>query len=152
MKTMLMYHRLSWWYWTITVALLGAGLAGHAGAFTAAIALGAWQCVHFLARERSAAAFPVQVRLAYLGLLCASQWPPLAFGYWIWFGGTLAMVLTGYCALARTLSLLPWNRRAPLSADLVLRTFAAPPMEGSVLQGLPPRARAPGEDAGCTDT
>ncbi|MGE0386584.1 MAG: hypothetical protein AB7Q97_17800 [Gammaproteobacteria bacterium] len=137
MKTMLMIRRVAWWYWAITAVLLGAGLAGRPEAFRMAIALTAWQCLHALARERRAGAFPVQVRLAYLALLCASQWPPLAFAYWIWFGGTLAMVLFGYCALARTLSLMPWNRREPLAAALVLRTFAAPPVEGSILQGLP---------------
>ena len=31
--------------------------------------------------------------------------------------GTAAMVLVGYCALARTLTLLPLNRSRPLSRD-----------------------------------
>jgi hypothetical protein len=50
--------------------------------------------------------------------------------------GTWAMVLVGYCPLARALSLLPWNRRQPLSADLVRRTFLSPPVRGSIVEAM----------------
>jgi len=32
---------------------------------------------------------------------------------------------------------MPWNRREPLSTELVRRTFLSPPVKGSVMQGLP---------------
>jgi hypothetical protein len=35
------------------------------------------------------------------------------------------------------LSLMPWNRKEPLSASLIKRTFLAPPVKGNILQGLP---------------
>jgi len=77
------------------------------------------------AREGELAAFPVQVRAAYLALLVAGLYPPLGFIHWVQLVGTWAMVLVGYCPLARALSLLPWNRSQPLSAALVRRTFVS---------------------------
>ena len=88
-------------------------------------------------RASGVAAFPVQVRVAYLGLLVAAQWQPLYWIYWVQLVGTTAMVMFDYCFLARCLSLLPWNRTEPLSFHLVLRTFFSAPVPGNILQGLP---------------
>jgi len=93
--------------------------------------------VHFRLREGSFAAFPVQVRLAYTAILLVALWTPMNWLFWIPAIGTPAQVLFGYCALARCLSLLPWNRREPLSRRLVWRTFAAKPVRGNILQGQP---------------
>jgi hypothetical protein len=134
---MFLARDLSWWYWAATDLLLLAGLAGAEAAFPAAIALGAVQTVHFRVREGRASAFPVQVRIAYLGLLLLALWPPLRFIYWIQLAGTTAMVLFDYCPLARLLSLMPWNRSERLSLGLIRRTVASPPVRGNVLQGLP---------------
>jgi len=128
---------LGWWYWLATDVLLVNGLAGWPGGFAPVIALVAVQAGHYLHREGRPSAFPVQVRIGYLGLLLAAQWDPLYFLYWVQLAGTTAMVAFDYCPLARFLSLMPWNRQQPLSARLVLRTFLAPPVEGSVPQGLP---------------
>ncbi len=131
-----MKRGLDWWYWLATDLLLIAGVAGNRWGFTPVIALGAVQAVHFLLRERSLVAFPVQVRVVYLGLLVAGLWGPLAFIHWIQLAGTTAVVTVGYCPLARMLSLLPWNRRAPLSWALVRHAVFSPPVEGSfVAQG-----------------
>ena len=46
------------------------------------------------------------------------------------------MVLVGYCPLARMLSLLPWNRRQPLSVALVRRTFLSAPVSGSIVEAM----------------
>jgi hypothetical protein len=37
------------------------------------------------------------------------------------------LVIFGYCLMARMLSLLPWNRTEPITADLVRRTFLSRP-------------------------
>lgn len=42
------------------------------------------------------------------------------------------------CAMARRVSLLPWNRSEPFSLGLVKRTFLSAPVRGNLLQGLPP--------------
>src|SRR5918997_154367 len=128
---------VKWWYWLATGVLLAAYLvAGLRAAIFAAIALTAVQLVHFAARERELAAFPVQVRAAYLGLLTIGLLPPLAFIHWVQLVGTWAMVLVGYCPLARMLSLLPWNRRQPLSVALVRRTFLSAPVRGSIVEAM----------------
>lgn len=124
---------VAWWYWLATVLLLGLGLlGGYFAAFYAAIALTAIQAVHFALRDRSLVSFPVQVRVAYLGLLLLALWSPLRFIYIIQLLGTTAMVTVNYCLLARCLSLLPWNRSHSLSWALVRRTFFSPPMPGRI--------------------
>ena len=142
---------IKWWYWLLTAVLLAAYLVvGLRAAIFAAIALTAVQLVHFAARERELAAFPVQVRAAYLGLLTIGLYPPLVFVHWIQLLGTWAMVLVGYCPLARMMSLLPWNRRQPLSAALVRRTFLSPPVRGSIVAAInepQPRVREAPEGA-----
>jgi hypothetical protein len=135
----------SWHYWFATACLLTAGVAGYPTAFLLAIGLTVIQLVHFALREGSVAAFPVQVRFWYLVLLLVALPQPLQPLYWIPTIGTWAQVIFGYCTMARCVSLLPWNRREPLSVDLVSRTFLSPPVPGNILQGLPP-ARQPGCD------
>ena len=54
-------------------------------------------------------------------MLLAGLWPPLSFLHWIQLIGTTARVTTGYCLLARLLSLLPWNRSEKLSGRLIVR-------------------------------
>lgn len=128
---------IGWWYWLVTVILLAIGLSGDPLGFYLVIALNAVQTIHYLIRERRFLAFPVQVRATYLGMLVLAQWSPFYFLYWIQFIGTIAMVTVGYCLLARCLSLLPVNRKEPLSWNLVKRTFFSPPVSGNILQGMP---------------
>lgn len=134
---MILYREISWWYWAVTAMLLIIGLAGWFEAFYLATALSAVQIVHFRLREGSFSAFPVQVRVAYTAMLALALWEPMNWLFWVPAIGTPAQVLFGYCSLARCLSLLPWNRREPLSMALVHRTFLSKPVQGSVLQGLP---------------
>ena len=127
---------VKWWYWLVTAILLAAYVAGWRSAIFAVIALGAVQLVHFAVREGDLTAFPVQVRAAYLALLAAGLLPLLGFIHWVQLAGTWAMVLVGYCPLARALSLLPCNRRQPFSLALVRRTFLSPPVRGSIADAL----------------
>jgi hypothetical protein len=148
---MIDYKEISWWYWAVTSVLLIAGLAGRFEAFYLATALSAFQIVHFRLRSGSFRAFPVQVRVAYTGLLLLALWQPMRWLFWVPAIGTPAQVLFGYCTLARCLSLLPWNRQQPFSWSLVWRTFTARPVKGNILQGLPeasctPRDRALAEE------
>jgi hypothetical protein len=124
-------------YWAAIDVLLFAGLGLGADAFYAAIALSLVSTIHFALRERSIAAFPVQVRITCSAILCLALWRPLHELFWLPALGTLVMVLFGYCRLARCLSLLPWNRREPLSWRLLRQTFLSRSVKGSVLQGLP---------------
>jgi hypothetical protein len=133
---MILISEMSWWYWAVTDVLLWAGLIGRPEAFYTAAVLSLAQAIHFGLRERNIWAFPVQVRIAYASILLLALWSPLHWLFWLPAIGTLALVLFGYCLLARLLSLLPWNRHEPLSWQLFGRVLLAKPVRGSVLQGL----------------
>ena len=66
---MLEYRDISWWYWLATVGFLTAGVSGWPTGFLLAIGLTVFQLIHFAIRERSIAAFPIQVRFGFLLLL-----------------------------------------------------------------------------------
>lgn len=126
---------LAWWYWLVLAIALILDLAGVPHALRFAVALAWVQVAHFRIREGTWVAFPVQVRGAYAVILSLGLIPWLHGIVWVPAIGTPAQVLIGYCALARLMSLLPWNRRHPLSADLIWRTFTSPPRAGNILQG-----------------
>jgi hypothetical protein len=133
---MIEYDKVSWWYWLVTACLLSLGVGGYPEGFVLAIALTVIQLIHYLLWERNLAAFPIQVRAWYLGLLLVALPEPLQPVYWLPTIGTWALVLFGYCGMARFVSLLPWNRRQPLSRGLVKRTFLSPPVRGSIEKGF----------------
>jgi hypothetical protein len=132
---LLEYRAVGWWYWLATVCFLTAGVAGWPTGFNLAIGLTVIQLVHFAIRERSMTALPVQVRYLYLLLLLLALPEPLQWIYWIPTIGTWVRVLCGYCMMARTLSLLPWNCKETFSLGLLRRTFLSAPVRGSRLQG-----------------
>jgi hypothetical protein len=128
-----------WWYWFITTVLLIGVVAGNNESLQAVIALNAVQVIHFMVREKSVIAFPVQVRVAYFCLLFLAQAPYMFWIFWWQLIGTFAMVMFDYCFLARCLSLMPWNKTDDYSLELIKRTFFSAPVKGNVLQGLPAR-------------
>ncbi|MEZ5588987.1 MAG: hypothetical protein R3E46_18120 [Sedimenticolaceae bacterium] len=127
-----------WRYWLITVVLLSAGVAGWSPGFAGALGLTVVHTLHYLWRERGVLSFPVQVRTGYLLLLLVSLPGPMQWLYWVPTIGTWAQVLFGYCAMARIVSLMPWNKHGQYSWQLFWRTFTARPTRGNILQGLPP--------------
>lgn len=117
----------TWWAWALTAILLAIGLRGHPVTFVAAMGITGFQVIVMLIREKSVSAFPVQLRIAYLMLLGICFVPQMRWLYWLPTVGTFALVIFGYCLMARMLSLLPWNRQEALSADFLLRTFVSRP-------------------------
>lgn len=130
-------NNIAWWYWAATTLLLTGVVAGNNESLHAVIILNAVQVIHFILREKSLTAFPVQVRIAYFGLLFLAQAPWMFWIFWWQLIGTAAMVLFDYCFLARCMSLMPWNKTEDYSMELVKRTFVSAPVKGNVLQGLP---------------
>jgi hypothetical protein len=61
-----------------------------------ALALCGWQIVYYALRRSSFSSFPVQVHLAYLGLLVAGLWEPLRYVHWVQPIGITAFVTFGY--------------------------------------------------------
>ena len=131
------FNNLVWWYWAATTILLIGVVAGNTLSLKAVIALNAIQVIHFILREKSLVAFPLQVRITYFGLLFLAQAPFMFWIFWWQLIGTSAMVLFEYCFLARCLSLLPWNKKESYSLELIKRTFLSGPVKGNILQGLP---------------
>ena len=132
---MVEFQSISWWYWLTSAGLLTASVSGWPTGFPLALGLTAFQIVHFTFRSGSVRSFPVQVRLGYLMLLLIAAPPALRWICWIPITGTWIQVLFGYCAMARTVSLMPGNRNQPLSVALVRQTFLSVPVRGSFLQG-----------------
>ena len=117
----------TWWAWTLTAILLTIGLLMHPVAFIAAMVVTVVQSMVMVVREKSVLAFPVQLRIAYLLLLMICFVPEMRWLYWLPTVGTFALVIFGYCLMARMLSLFPWNRQEAFSVDLLRRTFLSRP-------------------------
>lgn len=129
-------RRISWWYWLATLGLLAASLSGWTEAIYYTMALTAWQYLHFAWRDRDPASLSAQIRFVYLSLLVLGTWDALHVIHYLQLAGTTVLVLAGYCVLARTLSLMPWNRRVPFTLSLIRLAYLTPPVRGSFLQIL----------------
>lgn len=125
---------ITWWFWLATDLALVNYLFTDRDFIRGAILLAAVQVPLFAKRGGGLTSFPAQVRIAYLGLLMFGLWPPLKIIHWIQLVGTTAMVLFGYCFLARCLSLLPFNRQQVLTTTLLMQTFLRPRVEGSITE------------------
>lgn len=123
---------VGWWYWLVTAVLLSYGLLVDPVGLLLAVGLTVINLLHFAARGPALTAFPVQVRFFYLLLLLIALPEPMRWLFWVPLVGTWAQVLVGYCAMARLVSLFPWNRRAPFTAGLVWRTFLSAPVKGRI--------------------
>lgn len=130
------WHDPYWHGWAASSVLLAAGLAGLTQAYFVVMALTVVQMVALLAGGHAPRSFPLQVRAAYLGILALGQLPGCAGLYWLPALGTPALVLFGYCPLARVMALAPWNRTRPFSLALLRRALFTPPRPGAAIDWL----------------
>jgi len=133
---MIEYKDIGWWYWLATAVLLTMGIFGNEQGFVWAIELTSFQLAHYIIREKSLKAFPVQVRFWYLILLIISLPEAMQWLFWVPSIGTWAQIIFGYCTMARLVSLWPWNRSEKLSLKSLTKTFFSRPVKGSVQQGF----------------
>jgi CDP-diglyceride synthetase len=133
---MIEYKDIAWWYWLLTAILLTIGILGNDWGFMLATGLTSFQLVHYIFRAGNLKDFPVQVRFWYLILLLVSLPESMQWLYWVPCIGTWAQVIFGYCAMARMVSLWPWNREEAFSFSLLNKTFLSRPVRGSVQQGF----------------
>jgi len=118
MKPVMNVWSMSWWFWLVTLALLLAGLGGWQAGFPGAGGLSAVQVVFFMVRERSAVSFPVQVRIAYLGLVVVALFDPWRVLFVLLALGTVMVTFFDRCFIALVLRKMPWNAEpAPPSSD-----------------------------------
>jgi len=121
-------------YWIAIAACLAAGLFLWPPALFLAMAVTLVNCIHSLRHASGVTAFPMQVRIGFLGLLLFGQLPYLGWVNWVQMAGITALLTVGYCPLARILSLMPWNRTRPMSWNLFVTAIFSPPVEGSILR------------------
>ncbi len=115
MKLKLDLGDIFWWIWAITLICIVAAVLGWATGYYAVMAISLIQVIVFLGRERSLAAFPVQIRLVYFAASLTGLWAAgrLPF-YLLLLLGTAMFVFLGRCSITMMLKHMPWNRnRAP---------------------------------------
>jgi len=117
----------TWWMWLVTTLCLVVGLAWSPAGFLVAMVLTAIQGLVLLVKQRSIQEFSIQLRIGYLALLVICFLPEMRWLYWLPTVGTFALVIFGYCLMARFLSLLPWNSREPYTLKRLRRTFFSSP-------------------------
>ncbi|MCU7932095.1 MAG: hypothetical protein KZQ90_14935 [Candidatus Thiodiazotropha sp. (ex Codakia rugifera)] len=135
-----MNERTIYYYWLLTNIFLAAGLLISPYVLYLAMGVTIVHSVHFLILQPGIILFPMQIRIGYLVLLTLGQVAFLGWIHWIQLLGTTALLTTGYCPLARVLSLAPWNRIRPLSWNLFVTTIFTPPVSGSIVQFVSPES------------
>ena len=120
-----------WVLWFLTWIGLLAGLRDPAF-YQVGVAYTAAHLILVLALNRFRfSASPVQARIAYLLWVTVGTYVPhMTVLLTITTLGLIGNLFFDYCALARLVVLLPWNRGEKLSFDLVARVFLTPPAKG----------------------
>ncbi|WP_455208742.1 hypothetical protein [Kaarinaea lacus] len=130
---MLPKQDLAWWYWLATIPFLSIGIMGETNGLFIVALITLLQTGHFYIRETFKFSFPTQVRVGFLCWFCCGLLPYMEWMLWVQLMGTSLSVLFDYCAMARLMTLAPWNRTQPLNPRLVVRTFFSRPVRGSIL-------------------
>ena len=128
-----------WGYWFLTVIFLGISLFVLPKAIYLAIVINFTHAIHFIIRKSGITTFPMQVRLGYFVLLILGLTPIFSWVHWIQLIGGTIMLTTGYCPMARMLSLLPWNRNKAMSWSLIQKILFTPPVTGSFEKVVSPK-------------
>lgn len=121
---------VAWWYMLATYALLWAGVLADPVWAAAAIASCLAQAVVFGIEDGDFFSLTSQVRYVLSLIILAGFWQP-----WLWWlplAGLTVRLTTNYCLLARLVSLLPWNRKEPLSAALIKARIFSRPTKGRI--------------------
>jgi hypothetical protein len=123
--------------WLAVGLALAAHLAGVRYALTATVLLVALQGARSAPLwARTSKTLALEVAVAYLLLLLLGTSPSLVIVHFLELAGTIALVVFGYCPLARVLSLLPWHRRSPITRARLVATFLSPPTGGDLLEHI----------------
>jgi hypothetical protein len=129
-----MNERIIWSYWFITVVSVAIAMFIMPSAIYLAIGITAIHTLHFQLKQPGITAFPIQVRISYIGLLSLGLIPEFSWIYWILLIGGSVKLITSYCPLARLVSLMPWNRTQSMSWRLLKRVILTPTISGSAIQ------------------
>ena len=100
-----------WWFWTVTLVLIIAAVAGWTPGYAAVMLVSALQVVVFAIRSGSPVSFPSQVRIAYFAYTLLGLWEAgRVYCYALLIVGTAMVVFFDRCGIALVLKLMPWNK------------------------------------------
>ena len=117
----------AWKFWFFISVLLLGGMTLQPALLWWAVLLSAFQVGHYWYEATDFRDLTLQVRLAYLALVCLGCAPALAWIHAALLLGTLVVVATDYCLLERVLVLAPWNRQWPIDLATLSRALLTAP-------------------------
>jgi hypothetical protein len=107
-----------WWYWVVTFVFIAAALLGWPPGYRVVILISTFHLGHSLLRHRSLLAFPVQIRITFLGLTLLGLWGEArVFVFAILLVGTFMVAAMGRCGISLILKPMPWNREREVQID-----------------------------------
>lgn len=127
-----------WSTWFVTDICLATGLMLWPEMLYVGMLVVALHSIHFYIVSPHIFSFPMQVRLIYLGFLILGQLPYCRWINWVQLAGTTALITVDYCPLARTLSLMTWNRTRELTWQFVRAAVFSRPVNGSIIEVVSP--------------
>jgi hypothetical protein len=111
MKLKMDMTSIEWWFWTITLVLIVAAVAGWTPGYAVVMILSAVQVVYIAVRSHSLLSFPSQIRIAYFAYTLLGLWDAgRIWCYAILIVGTAMVVFFDRCGIALVLKQMPWNR------------------------------------------
>jgi hypothetical protein len=111
MKLKMDVKSIEWWFWTVTLLLNIAAVAGWKPGYASVMLVSALQVFFIAVRTGSAVSFPSQVRLAYFAYTLFGLWEAgRVYCYALLVPGTAMVVLFDRCSIALVLKLMPWNK------------------------------------------
>ncbi len=102
---------IEWWFWTVTLVLIIAAVAGWTPGYLAVIIVSFLQAPYIALRSKSLLSFPSQVRIVYFAYTLLGLWEAgRLYCYAVLLAGTAMVVLFDRCGIALALRKMPWNR------------------------------------------
>ncbi|MEK6699264.1 MAG: hypothetical protein AABZ10_09510 [Nitrospirota bacterium] len=112
MKLKMDVTSIEWWFWTATLVIISAAVAGWTPGYLAVIIVSAVQVVFISLRTGSPVSFPSQVRIAYFAYTLLGLWEAgRVYCYALLIVGTAMVVFFDRCGIVLVLKLMPWNKR-----------------------------------------
>jgi len=111
MKFKMDVKSIEWWFWTVTLVLIIAAVAGWTPGYAAVMLVSAVQVIFIAVRSGSAVSFPSQVRIVYFAYTLLGLWEAgRVYCYGLLVLGTAMVVFFDRCGIVLVLKLMPWNK------------------------------------------
>ena len=111
MKFKMDLKSIEWWFWTVTLGLIIAAVAGWTPGYAAVMLVSFLQIPYIAVRSRGVLSFPSQVRIAYFAYTLLGLWEAGRFYcYALLIMGTAMVVFFDRCGIALVLKQMPWNK------------------------------------------